>query len=94
MEITSKQEEQEPELPVSLTLPLPTDIPYSYGIEATSGPEGCFIQCRGTKKERDKIHYAASLVGVSYGTFIRRLANDAADQIINLFGNPEEKYTE
>lgn len=70
------------ELPVYINLPIPTEIPYSYGLEATSGPNGCFIQCRGTKPEREKIARAAALVGVSYGTFIRRLINDAADIII------------
>lgn len=80
----------EPELPVFINLPIPTEIPYSYGIEATSGPYGCLIQCRGTHRERDKIKRAAALVGVSYGTFIRRLLNDAADLIIKQQGQEQQ----
>lgn len=81
------------ELPYSITLPIPTDIPYSYGIEATSGPYGCLIQCRGTHKERDKIKKAAALVGVSYGTFIRRLLNDAADALIKQLDSEQTQET-
>jgi hypothetical protein len=71
------------ELPQFILLPLPTEIPRSYGLEATSGPYSCLIQCRGTKKERDKIQKAAALLGITYGTFMRRVVNDAADAIIN-----------
>lgn len=79
------------ELPTHLNLPIPTDIPYSYGIEATSGPYGCLIQCRATKKEREKIQRAAELCGVSYGTFMRRLCNDGADAIIAHFEKNQNK---
>jgi hypothetical protein len=71
----------EKEIPAVVTIPLPTEIPHSYGLEATSGPNGCFIQCRGTKMERDKIAAAAAKIGLSYGTFMRRIVNDVADFI-------------
>ncbi|MCA2510509.1 MAG: hypothetical protein IM561_09015 [Microcystis sp. M60BS1] len=69
------------EIPVVMVLPLPTTIPQSYGLESTSGPNGCFIQCRGTKNEREKISKAAAKIGLSYGTFMRRVVNDAAEFI-------------
>lgn len=77
------------ELPISFTIPIPTPIPYSWGIEATSGPDGCFIQCRGTVPEREKIKTAAALLGLSYGGFMRRVLNDAADAIINYLKEEE-----
>lgn len=79
------------ELPISLTIPLPTQIPYSWGIEATSGPEGCFIQCRGTIPEREKIKRAAAVLGLSYGGFMRRVLNDTADVILRDLCDDEEE---
>ena len=74
-----------------ITIPLPTDIPYGYGIAATSGPQGCLIQARATTPERDKIQQAAAAIGVSYGTFMRRVTNDAADYVLAQIENPEEQ---
>lgn len=73
-------------LPPIITIPLPTVIPYGKGLESTIGPQGCLIQTRGTVPEKDKIKRAAAKVGISYGAFMRRVANDAADFVL--------KYTE
>lgn len=74
-----------------ITIPVPSEIPYGYGLAATSGPEGCLIQCRGTVPEREKIKYAAHLLGLTYGTFMRRVVNDAADVIIELLGSEDRE---
>jgi hypothetical protein len=70
--------------PALLQIPLPRPIQYGSGITATSGPYGCHILYRGLKSERDKLHEAAALLGISYGAFIRCLVNDAADFVIKV----------
>ncbi len=71
-------------IPPYFIIPTPVEIPRQKGIASTQGPNGCLIQCRGNTMERDKIQRAANLLGISYGTFLRRCANDLADQVIML----------
>jgi hypothetical protein len=66
-----------------LIIPIPSEIPTGYGIESTSGPNKCLIQCRGLLHERDKIQEAADRINLSYGTFMRRVVLDAAEYTIN-----------
>lgn len=63
-------------------IPLPTPYERARGIDATSGPNWKFIQFKGIKAERDKIHRAAEIVGVSAATFMRCIINDFADNVI------------
>ncbi len=71
-------------IPPYFIIPTPVEIPVQRGIASTNGPNGCLIQCRGTTMERDKIQRAANLLGLTYGTFMRRVVNDFADAVIQL----------
>lgn len=74
-----------------LIIPLPTEIPVGFGIHATCGPEGIFIQCRGLVPEREYIKKAANRLGMTYGSFIRRVLVDAAHAV--LAQDAEADYT-
>lgn len=70
--------------PNELTIPLPRSIESGSGITATSGPHGVHIIYRGLRSEREKLHKAANLIGLSYGAFMRCLVNDVADMVIKM----------
>ena len=70
--------------PEKLLIPLPRTIEHGSGITATSGPHGVHIIYRGLRTEREKLHKAASLLGISYGMFMRCLVNDTADIILKM----------
>ncbi len=72
----------EDRLSYKILIPLPCDITRGFGVEATSGPDGVFIQCRGLRQEREKIMRAAHHIGMPYGAFIRRTLNDVAEVIL------------
>lgn len=72
-----------------LIIPIPTEIPVGFGIHATSGPEGVFIQCRGLIVEREYIKKAAHTIGMTYGGFMRRVLVDAATSVLHQVGEPE-----
>lgn len=63
-------------------IPFPTPIPTKFGIEATSGPNGCWLQCRATYPEREKIQAAADRIGLTKGELMRRIMNDVAEYIL------------
>lgn len=63
-------------------IPVPSKIPVSFGIHATSGPNGCWLQCRATYPEREKLQAAAERIGLSKGELMRRLCNDVSDYIL------------
>jgi hypothetical protein len=54
-----------------LIIPIPTNLPVGYGIDSTSGPNKCLLQCRGLIKERELIQEAADRINLSYGMFMR-----------------------
>lgn len=78
-------------LDLKLVIPLPTELPKGHGVDSVVGPYGCFIQCRGTTKERDLIRRAAYSLGISYGSFIRRVVTDSAKQVLEMQGLPAPK---
>jgi len=73
-----------------LIIPIPTEVPVGFGIHATSGPDGCLIQCRGLVVEREYIKRAAHTIGLSYGSFLRRVAMDAAVAVLYQTGERTE----
>lgn len=83
--------EQEEETLVCIEIPIPDDIPRGYGLAATTGPNGCFIQFRGTQQEKAKIFAAAECLGILSSTFMRRVVNDAADAIIEYHKRQQQK---
>lgn len=72
-----------------LIIPLPTEIPVGFGIHATSGPHGVFIQCRGLVAEREYINRAATKLGLPYGSFIRRTLIDSATAVLHQFDDAQ-----
>ncbi len=70
--------------PAELPIPLPQSIQRGSGITSAYGPHGCYIIYRGLVSEREKLHEAAALLGISYAAFVRCLVNDAADMIIKM----------
>lgn len=70
-----------------LILPIPTEIPTGFGIHSTTGPEGVLIQCRGLVAEREYIKKAADAVGMTYGSFMRRVVTDAASAVLHQIGD-------
>ena len=79
--------------PDKLTIPLPRTIAQGSGITATSGPHGVHIIYRGLRTERDKLHIAANLLGLSYGAFMRCLVNDVADMVIKMHDEQQASAT-
>ncbi len=74
------------EIPLTFTICRPAEIDRvkGKGITSTGGPNGCFIQYRGTTQEKERIKEAASALGLSYGTFMRCITNDVAEQVLAL----------
>lgn len=70
-------------------IPFPSPIPVKFGIESTSGPNGCWLQCRATKPERERIQEAADRLGLTKGELMRRLMNDVATYILENFPETE-----
>lgn len=70
--------------PKELVIPLPQTIEHGSGITATSGPHGVHIIYRGLRTEREKLHKAAALLGLSYGAFMRCIVNDVSEIIIKM----------
>lgn len=80
---------EEKEILVELNLRVPANIERGYGINSTFGPNGCMMILRSTVVEREKVHKAAKLLGISASTFIRCLMNDAADTVIEYYERKE-----
>ena len=72
------------DMPLTFTIARPVDYAkvHEKGIDSTRGPYGRFIQYRGTEAERTKLQEAAAYLGITYGNFMRCIANDVADQVI------------
>jgi hypothetical protein len=66
-----------------IIIPIPSELPVGYGIDATSGPNKCLLQCRGILRERDLIQEAAARLNLTYGTFMRRVIIDTSEYTIN-----------
>jgi len=68
------------EMPLTFSIARPVDYAkvHEKGIDSTRGPYGRFIQYRGTESERDKLQEAAAYLGITYGNFLRCIANDVA----------------
>ncbi len=68
-----------------LILPIPTKIEEGKGIYSSGGPNGCYIQYRGIKSERERLQRAAEHLGISYSAFMRCLINDAVEEILKRY---------
>lgn len=78
------------ELPLTFMIPVPVQLERARGRASTSGPEKCFLQCRGTKMERAAIEQAADICGVSSGTFMRFTVMAMAEAVIKAHNNDSE----
>ena len=69
------------EIPLRITIPIPTELPIGYGVNST-GKRGGNLRVRCTNKEYDAIQHEASLLGISLAMFTRWCAVHVAANLL------------
>ena len=68
-----------------MLLPWPTYSEERRGLDSTRGPNGIFINYRGTTDEKAVLTQAAERLGMSRSEFMRSVCNSAAEYILASF---------
>jgi hypothetical protein len=69
------------EPPLKVTIPIPSQIPFSYGPNST-GKRGGNLRVRCTNAEYDALQHEAKLLGLSLATFCRWSAVHVGQELL------------